>query len=355
MDRRDGSPARSTSRAATSSRGSSRPRRIKRAADRPLLRRRQSLGLRRRRRSASSATTNVVSLAGGYTDWKRSGFATELPAHARRREARALQPPPPDPRGRRGGAAEAARLARAAARRGRPRLAGGALPRGGGRRHARDRRRRHASTRRTCSARSCTRPTRLGDAEGRSRRSGRSQTLNPDVEGRDVPASGSRRRTSSGSSPTAGTSSSTAPTTSRRATSSTTRAVLAQIPVVHGSIFRFEGQVTVVQARSGGPCYRCLFPSRRRRELAPICAEAGVLGVLPGIIGSLQATEALKLCLGDRRAARRAPAHCSTRSRRSSARSSCAAIRTCPVCGEHPTITEYVDYDEFCSGRPAHA
>jgi sulfur-carrier protein adenylyltransferase/sulfurtransferase len=120
------------------------------------------------------------------------------------------------------------------------------------------------------------------------------------------------------------------------------------IPVVHGSIYRFDGQVTVFKPFEG-PCYRCLFPQPPPPELAPSCAEGGVLGVLPGIIGSLQANEALKLVLGagdpligrlmlfdalsatfDEVALRRDP--------------------TCPVCGEQPTITEYVDYVEFCSG-----
>jgi molybdopterin/thiamine biosynthesis adenylyltransferase/rhodanese-related sulfurtransferase len=119
------------------------------------------------------------------------------------------------------------------------------------------------------------------------------------------------------------------------------------IPVVHGSIYRFEGQVTVFQP-GVGPCYRCLFPSPPPPELAPSCAEGGVLGVLPGIVGSLQASEALKLILGvgetltgrlllfdalhttfDEVSIKRDP--------------------SCPVCGEHPTITEYVDYVEFCA------
>ena len=69
------------------------------------------------------------------------------------------------------------------------------------------------------------------------------------------------------------------------------------IPVVHGSIYRFEGQVTVFNPGEG-PCYRCLFPTPPPPELAPSCAEGGVLGVLPGIVGSLQANEALKLVLG---------------------------------------------------------
>jgi molybdopterin/thiamine biosynthesis adenylyltransferase/rhodanese-related sulfurtransferase len=120
------------------------------------------------------------------------------------------------------------------------------------------------------------------------------------------------------------------------------------IPVVHGSIFRFEGQVTVFKPHEG-PCYRCLFPQPPPPELAPSCAEGGVLGVLPGVVGSLQASEALKLALGigeplvgrlllfDALAAqfnevtlRRDP--------------------DCPVCGAEPSITEYVDYVEFCSG-----
>ncbi|CAN5230141.1 molybdopterin-synthase adenylyltransferase MoeB [soil metagenome] len=118
-------------------------------------------------------------------------------------------------------------------------------------------------------------------------------------------------------------------------------------PVVHGSIYRFDGQVTVF-APPKGPCYRCLFPEPPPPELAPSCAEAGVLGVLPGIIGSLQANEALKLLLGigepligrlllfdalgttfDTVKLRRDPA--------------------CAACGEHPTITEYIDYEGFCA------
>jgi sulfur-carrier protein adenylyltransferase/sulfurtransferase len=121
-----------------------------------------------------------------------------------------------------------------------------------------------------------------------------------------------------------------------------------KIPVVHGSIYRFEGQVTVFKPYEG-PCYRCLFPTPPPPELAPSCAEGGVLGVLPGVIGSLQASEALKLALGigepligrlllfdalaatfDEVKLRRDP--------------------DCPVCGEHPTITEYIDYVQFCAG-----
>jgi molybdopterin/thiamine biosynthesis adenylyltransferase/rhodanese-related sulfurtransferase len=120
------------------------------------------------------------------------------------------------------------------------------------------------------------------------------------------------------------------------------------IPVVHGSIYRFEGQVTVFNP-GAGPCYRCLFPVPPPPELAPSCAEGGVLGVLPGVIGSLQANEALKLALGigeplvgrlllfDALAAE----FSEVKLRRDP---------ECPVCGEHPTITDYIDYVEFCAG-----
>ena len=130
-------------------------------------------------------------------------------------------------------------------------------------------------------------------------------------------------------------------------------AVFHDIPLVHGSIYRFEGQATVFKPHDG-PCYRCLFPQPPPPELAPSCSEGGVLGVLPGIIGSLQANEALKLALGIGE----------TLSGRLllfdalSTEFSEVTLRrdpNCPVCGEHPTITEYIDYVEFCSGRPAHA
>jgi sulfur-carrier protein adenylyltransferase/sulfurtransferase len=120
------------------------------------------------------------------------------------------------------------------------------------------------------------------------------------------------------------------------------------IPVVHGSIYRFEGQVTVFSPGEG-PCYRCLFPTPPPPELAPSCAEGGVLGVLPGVIGSLQSNEALKLALGigEPLVGRLLLFDALTASFTE------VALRRdprCPVCGEEPTITEYVDYVEFCSG-----
>jgi molybdopterin/thiamine biosynthesis adenylyltransferase len=135
--------------------------------------------------------------------------------------------------------------------------------------------------------------------------------------------------------------------------------VFHDIPVVHGSIFRFEGQVSVFKPHEG-PCYRCLFPQPPPPELAPSCAEGGVLGVLPGIIGSLQASETLKLCMGigDSLAGRLLLFDAL------STEFSEVTLRRdpdCPVCSEHPTITSYIDYVEFCSGRsttterPTHA
>jgi sulfur-carrier protein adenylyltransferase/sulfurtransferase len=119
-----------------------------------------------------------------------------------------------------------------------------------------------------------------------------------------------------------------------------------RIPVVHGSIYRFEGQVTVFKPFEG-PCYRCLFPQPPPPELAPSCAEGGVLGVLPGVIGSLQANEALKLALdiGDPLIGRLMLFDALA------ARFDEVSVRrdpNCPVCGESPTITEYIDYVEFC-------
>ena len=120
-----------------------------------------------------------------------------------------------------------------------------------------------------------------------------------------------------------------------------------RIPVVHGSIYRFEGQVTVFKPFEG-PCYRCLFPEPPPPELAPSCAEAGVLGVLPGVIGTLQATEAIKLLLGigDALVGRYLLYDALDGSFRE------VRLRRdpdCPVCGEHPTITDYIDYEGFCA------
>lgn len=120
-----------------------------------------------------------------------------------------------------------------------------------------------------------------------------------------------------------------------------------KIPVVHGSIFRFDGQVTTFMPYEG-PCYRCLYPEPPPAHLAPSCAEAGVLGILPGLIGTLQATEAVKLLLGKGntlvgRLLQYDSMNMSFRTfklRRNKA---------CPICGESPTIKSYIDYEGFCS------
>ncbi|MCF6277445.1 MAG: molybdopterin-synthase adenylyltransferase MoeB, partial [Anaerolineales bacterium] len=128
-------------------------------------------------------------------------------------------------------------------------------------------------------------------------------------------------------------------------------AVLLGIPNVYGSIFRFDGQASVFYAKEG-PCYRCLFPEPPPPGLVPSCAEGGVLGVLPGTIGTIQATEAIKVLLGigtpligklllynaldmsfDYVKLKKNP--------------------DCKICGTNPTITELIDYEEFC-GVPGH-
>ena len=127
--------------------------------------------------------------------------------------------------------------------------------------------------------------------------------------------------------------------------------VLLKKPNVYGSIFRFEGQASVFAPHLGGPCYRCLYPEPPPPGMVPSCAEGGVLGVLPGIVGCIQATEILKLALGKgtpligrlllfnaldmkfrELKLRRDP--------------------QCPICGEHPTIRELIDYETFCGIVP---
>ena len=130
--------------------------------------------------------------------------------------------------------------------------------------------------------------------------------------------------------------------------------VLLKKPNVYGSIFRFDGQASVFAPHLGGPCYRCLYPEPPPPGAVPSCAEGGVLGVLPGIIGLIQATEILKLILGKRTSLlnrlllfnaldmqfrelklRRDP--------------------QCPLCGESPTITQLINYENFCGVPPPSA
>jgi molybdopterin/thiamine biosynthesis adenylyltransferase/rhodanese-related sulfurtransferase len=125
-----------------------------------------------------------------------------------------------------------------------------------------------------------------------------------------------------------------------------------KIPVIHGSIFRFEGQVTTFMPFQG-PCYRCLYPEPPPPELSPSCSEAGVLGILPGIIGVVQATEAIKLILGQGDLLNgRLLTYDSLRMTFRTLK--LRRDDTCPACGKNPTIKEYIDYENFCAGPAAH-
>lgn len=126
--------------------------------------------------------------------------------------------------------------------------------------------------------------------------------------------------------------------------------VLLGKPNAYGSIFRFEGQASVF-ATKGGPCYRCLYPEPPPPGLVPSCAEAGVLGVLPGIIGTIQATEAIKLILGTGEPLiGRFLIYDALRMRFRELKLRRDA--ECPVCGDNPTVRELIDYDQFCGIAP---
>lgn len=127
--------------------------------------------------------------------------------------------------------------------------------------------------------------------------------------------------------------------------------VLLGKPNVYGSIFRFEGQLSVFYAKEG-PCYRCLFPEPPPPGLVPSCAEGGVLGILPGTIGALQATEAVKLLLGiGESMVGRLLLYDALSMEFNEVR--LRKNPDCPICGENPTLTELIDYEQFC-GMPAH-
>ncbi|MGH7564291.1 MAG: molybdopterin-synthase adenylyltransferase MoeB [Gemmatimonadota bacterium] len=126
--------------------------------------------------------------------------------------------------------------------------------------------------------------------------------------------------------------------------------VLTGRPNVYASIFRFEGQASVFGA-PGGPCYRCLYPEPPPPGLVPSCAEGGVLGILPGLLGTIQATEVIKLILGagEPLVGRLLLVDALGMNFRE------LRLRRdpeCPVCGEHPTVTELIDYEEFCGIGP---
>ncbi len=129
--------------------------------------------------------------------------------------------------------------------------------------------------------------------------------------------------------------------------------VLLGIPNAYGSIFRFEGQASVFGTKDG-PCYRCLYPEPPPPGLVPSCAEAGVLGILPGLIGTIQATETVKIILGmGQTLAGRFLIYDAMKMRFRE-----LTLRKdpdCPVCGTHPTVTALIDYDQFCGIVPAQA
>jgi sulfur-carrier protein adenylyltransferase/sulfurtransferase len=129
--------------------------------------------------------------------------------------------------------------------------------------------------------------------------------------------------------------------------------VLLGKPNAYGSIFRFEGQASVF-ATKGGPCYRCLYPEPPPPGLVPSCAEAGVLGVLPGIIGTIQATETIKLILGvGEPLIGRFLVYDALRMRFRELK--LRRDPECPVCGDTPTVRALIDYDQFCGVAPAAA
>src|SRR5580704_532441 len=127
--------------------------------------------------------------------------------------------------------------------------------------------------------------------------------------------------------------------------------VLLGKPNAYGSIFRFEGQASVFATRDG-PCYRCLYPEPPPPGLVPSCAEGGVLGVLPGMIGMIQATEAIKLILGvGEPLIGRFLIYDALRMRFRELK--LKKDPDCPVCGTHPSITALIDYEQFCGIVPA--
>ena len=220
------------------------------------------------------------------------GRAVELPAH--RGAAASLRAAGPHPGDRPGGPAQAHRRSRAPHRRGWPRIADRAVPRRIGRGDHRHRRRRRGRG---------VEPPAPGAPRGRSARHAQGRLGRADDSWRST----RRRRwssTSSGSAPTTSTASSTGYDVIVDGTDNfETRyalndaAVRQRKPVVHGSIYRWDGQVTTFVPFEG-PCYRCMYPTQPPPELAPACSVAGVLGVLPGMVGMLQANEVFKLVLG---------------------------------------------------------
>ena len=176
--------------------------------------------------------------------------------------------------------------------------------------------------------------------------------MNPVSEGRDA-RDGAHLEERARRPARTTTSSSTAPTTFQTRYLVNDACVLLGKPNVYGSIFRFDGQASVFAVK-GGPCYRCLYPEPPPPGLVPSCAEGGVLGVLPGVIGIIQATEAIKLILGGGQPlVGRLLLYDALQMRFRELK--LRRDPECPVCGDHPTIHELIDYDQFCGVVPAQA
>ena len=243
---------------------------------------------------AEMGYTDVASMSGGFQAWKGAGLDFETPvvltAEQKQRYSRHLLIPEVGSDGQ----AQAARLEGAAHRRRRPRLAGRAVPRRGRRRDDRHRRLRR---RRRQQPPAPDRPhDRSGrGAQGRVARGSSINALNPEVNvvaHEEMLVAGNVERIIAGYDVILdGTD------TFETRYILNDAAVAAGIPVVHASVFRFEGQLTTFVPYEG-PCYRCLYPTPPPPELAPGCSVAGVLGVVPGILGLLQTNEALKVLLG---------------------------------------------------------
>src|SRR6266446_1652403 len=124
--------------------------------------------------------------------------------------------------------------------------------------------------------------------------------------------------------------------------------VFAKKPLVDAAIFRFEGNATVFYAAKGGPCYRCLYPEPAPPDMAPSCAEAGVLGAVPGLIGSIEALEAIKLIVGAGTPLIGKMVYFDTLSKDYVRVLKIKRDPKCPVCSDHPTRTGLIDYEAFC-------
>ena len=235
---------------------------------------------------------------------------------------------------------------RAVHRRRRPRLAGGDVSGGRRRRHASASSTSTSSTSATCSGRSCTaRRTSAGRSSRRRRIACTRSTRTSQVETYETALSSENALELFEPYDVILDGTDNFPT--RYLVNDA--CVLLGKPNAYGSIFRFEGQASVF-ATKDGPCYRCLYPEPPPPGLVPSCAEGGVLGVLPGIIGVIQATEAIKLIIGiGEPLIGRFLIYDALRMRFRELK--LRKDPDCPVCGTHPTVTKLIDYEQFCGVR----